>query len=99
MPGRTETIETLCQHAEAIRAYGATSLYLFGSVARDAMGPDSDVDMFIDFNPEGPFSFVELIGLQEFLAEKLQRDVDLTTRGGLHPRLRRRIERSSIKVL
>ncbi len=99
MPGKAETLETLRRHADDIKAFGATSLYVFGSAARDEMGPDSDIDMFIDFNPEGPFSFVELIGLQEFLVDKLQRDVDLTTRGGLHPRLKARIERSSIKVL
>ena len=96
---RDEVIAVLRAEAAAIRKLGATALYLFGSAARDEIGPDSDVDVFIDFDPEGPFSFVELIGLQDLLKEKLQRDVDLTTRGGLHPRLKARIERSSIKVL
>lgn len=96
---RDEVISVLRVEAAAIRKFAATALYLFGSAARDEIGAKSDVDVFVDFDPEGPFSFVELIGLQELLREKLQRDVDLTTRGGLHPRLRARIERSSIKVL
>ena len=98
MPGQSETLETLRGHAEAIKGFGATSLYVYGSAARDEMNEDSDVDVFIDYDEAGPFSFVELIGLQEFLASQLKRDVDLTTRGGLHPRLKARIERSSIRV-
>ena len=95
---RAETLAILAMHADAIRAYGATALHLFGSAARDEMHADSDVDLFIDYNPDGSFTFVELIGLQEFLAAQLRRDVDLTTRAGLHPRLRERIEKSSVRV-
>jgi predicted nucleotidyltransferase len=78
---------------------GATALYVFGSAARDELGPGSDVDIFIDYDPEGPFSFVELIQLQWLLADILQREIDLTTRGGIHPMLKEEIEHSSIRVL
>ncbi|MBB4227946.1 nucleotidyltransferase family protein [Rhizobium mongolense] len=44
---RNEAIERLKRRADAIRALGATSLYLFGSVAREETGPASDLD-FID---------------------------------------------------
>lgn len=95
---KSETIEVLRSNAEQIRALGATALYLFGSAARDEMSDDSDVDVFIDYDPASNFSFVELIRLQELLERNLKRDVDLTTRKGLHPGLKAEIERSSIRV-
>lgn len=96
---RSETIAVLKSHAEQIRALGATALYLFGSGARDELSDDSDVDVFIDYDPASDFSFVELVRLRALLAGHLQREVDLTTRKGLHPILRPEIERSSIGVL
>ncbi|MEW5962569.1 MAG: nucleotidyltransferase domain-containing protein [Pseudomonadota bacterium] len=96
---RNETIHLLRMHAAVIRNFGATALHLYGSGARDELRPDSDIDLFIDYDPEGPFSFVELIRLERYLAAALKRDVDITTRAGLHPALRETIERSSMRVL
>ena len=95
---RAETIERLQAATDAIRAFKATGLYVFGSAARDDLGPDSDVDVFIDFDPDGSFTFVEWSMLEEFLEALLGRDVDVLTRGSLHPRLKKRIEQSSIQV-
>jgi uncharacterized protein len=95
---RDLAIRTLQENADAIRKLGATGLFLFGSVARDEMRPDSDVDVFIDYDPEGPFDFVAFFGIKDLLEAKLSCIVDFTTRGGLHPRLRERIEKSSVRV-
>ena len=80
-----------------VHSQGATSLYLFGSTARDEAGADSDIDLFIDFDAER-FSFVELIRLREKLSEALGRPADLAMRDGLHPRLREEIEAQAIRV-
>lgn len=96
---RDEVIEALRLAREQIRAFHADALYLYGSAARDEMGDDSDVDVFIDYDPSSRFSLFDQIGLQEYLATLLQREVDLTTRGGLHPRLKARIVSSSIRVI
>jgi uncharacterized protein len=95
-----EAIETLKANADSIRGFGATSLYLYGSAARDDMRDDSDVDLFLDYNRnvDGTFSLIDLIQLEDHLKRLLHRDVDLTTRDGLHPLLRADIERSSIRV-
>ena len=71
---------------------------MFGSAARDEMASASDVDLFVDYDPTGTFSFVELVRLKELLKRKLSRDVDVTTRDGLHPQLRADIERACIKI-
>lgn len=96
---RAETIAAIERNADAIRRLGATALYLFGSAARDEMTADSDVDVFIDYVPDGSFTFVELIDLGELLEDSLGREVDVTTRDGLHPRIKSRIEQSSLRVL
>jgi uncharacterized protein len=96
---RDLAIRTLQDNADAIRQLGATALFLFGSAARDDMRPDSDIDVFIDYDPAGPFDFVALFGLKDLLEAKFNREVDVTTRAGLHPRLRERIEKSSVQVL
>lgn len=64
---RADLISTLQNQAADIRALGATSLYLFGSVARGEARDDSDIDLFIDYDADR-FSFVELIRLRERLS-------------------------------
>lgn len=96
---RVQAISVLTSHAQEIQSLGATSLYLFGSAARDELTDASDIDVFIDYDPQSAFSFVEFVRLKDLLEARLGRDVDLTTRSGLHPRLKSEIERSSIRVL
>lgn len=95
-----ETIVLLQENANAIRGFGATSLYLYGSTVRDETRDDSDVDLFLDYNydHDGSFSLINLIQLENHLKTLLQRDVDLSTRDGLHPLLRADIERSSVRI-
>jgi predicted nucleotidyltransferase len=95
---RADIIAELRNRAPDIRALGATSLYLFGSAARGQADETSDVDLFVDYDPER-FGFVELIRLREQLSHALGRPADLTTREGLHPLLRPTIEAEAIKVL
>src|SRR5260221_11538342 len=93
----SDVIIELRKRADDIRRLGATPLYLFGSAARGEATPNSDVDLFIDYDPER-FSFVELVRLQQRLTEVLGHPADLTTREGLHPLLRPAIEAEAIKV-
>ena len=95
---KSEAIAKLKRHADAIKALGATSLYLFGSVARDEGKTRSDLDLFIDYDPNGKFSLLELVGVKLLLEEKLGVQVDVTTRDSLHPLLRADIEQSAVRV-
>lgn len=95
---RSETMAVLRSGSEHLRRLGATALYLYGSASRDELADRGDVDLFIDYDPQGDFSFVELVRMQEYLATRLNRHVDLTTRSGLHPLLKADIESASVKV-
>ncbi len=81
-----------------VRAHGVRALYLFGSTARDAASAGSDVDIFIEAEPAARFNAFDRIDVKTFLENCLEAPVDLTTRDGLHPRLRDQIEREAIQV-
>ena len=95
---KIETIDKLKRRANAIKALGATSLYLFGSLAQDEAKPGSDVDLFIDYDPNSRFNAFDLVGIKQFLERELGVEVDITTRDGLHPMLRAEIEQSALRV-
>lgn len=95
---RREIIEQLSRNAEAIRGMGATSLYLFGSAVRDSARPGSDLDIFIDYDPARRFSLLDLVGIKQFLEERMAAEIDITTRDSLHPMLKDDIERSAVRV-
>ena len=69
--------------AEFCRRHGIASLSLYGSVLRDDFGPDSDIDVLVEFPPGGTPSLLELGGMQVELSELLGREVDLKTPGFL----------------
>jgi predicted nucleotidyltransferase len=96
---RNEAITALRARADAIRACGATGVYLFGSTGRDEAGPQSDLDVFVDYDPAKRFSLVDLAAIKVLLEEELGVEVDVTTRDSLHPMLRDDIERSAVRVL
>ena len=95
---REEAIARLRACEADVRRLGATSLFMFGSTARDEAVSASDVDLFVDYDPER-FGLVELVRLREKLSLGLGVSAALTTREGLHPRLRHAIEAEALKVI
>jgi predicted nucleotidyltransferase len=93
---RSEVIARLIEHRSEVAALHATSLALFGSVARDEARADSDVDLLVEFDkPVGLFEFLEL---KERLEEILGRRVDLATRASLKPRIREKVLAEAIRA-
>ena len=74
--------------ADFCRRNQIRSLALFGSVLGDAFGPDSDVDVLVEFEPQAQIGFIALGRMRRELAELLGRPVDLVPRDGLKPILR-----------
>jgi uncharacterized protein len=96
---RDEVIARIRKHADAIRAEGATELYLFGSAARDEMGDKSDIDVFVECDPTRSVSLLRIIGIKHIIEDDTGRRVDITTKDSLHPRLRDRILSEAVRVL
>jgi uncharacterized protein len=95
---RDEALAAIASRADALRARGAASAYLFGSTMRDDARSDSDLDIFIDVDPERKFSLVDLVGIELFLKDQLGVEIDVTTRDSLHPRLKDRIESAAVRA-
>jgi len=68
---------------EALAAFcrrnGVRQLSLFGSVLRDDFGPDSDIDMVVEFEPHARVGLLQMAAMELELSELLGRHVDLRT--------------------
>ncbi len=95
---RSEAIDRLRAHADAIKAMGATSLYLYGSTFRDEAGSSSDLDIFVDYDSRSKFNLLDLVDIKLLLESELGLEVDVTTRNSLHPMLKSNIEKTAVRV-
>jgi predicted nucleotidyltransferase len=95
---RIEAISKLQKLTAALKAKGATSLYLFGSTARDESDAASDLDLFLDYDPRGTFNALDLVSARDMLRDQLGVEIDLTTRNGLHPLIREKIEAEATRI-
>lgn len=68
--------------AEFCRRHRIRRLALFGSILREDFGPDSDVDVLVEFESGATPGF-GFFGIQEELSALLGRKVDLNTPGFL----------------
>jgi uncharacterized protein len=64
------------------RQHRIRRLALFGSVLRDDFGPDSDVDMLVEFEP-GERVGLRFFAIERQLSDLVGRRVDLNTQGFL----------------
>ena len=61
---RAEAIAKLKEHEAELKRLGVEHLYLFGSTARDDARPDSDVDLFFDYD-KGRLGLFALMDVKE----------------------------------
>lgn len=95
---RDEALQRLRKAETEIKAFGVTHLFLFGSVAREEATPTSDVDLFVDIDPDAKFSLFELVALKDFLTDVLGETADVGTRGGLHRLIAQDVEAQAVCV-
>jgi len=74
------------------RRHHIRKLAFFGSVLRDDFGPDSDVDILVDFEPDRLPGLIRLGQMEEELSQILGgRRLDLLTPKFLSPHIRERV--------
>ncbi|MGO9264206.1 MAG: nucleotidyltransferase family protein [Candidatus Binataceae bacterium] len=94
---RAAVIARLKEHEAELKRLGVEHLYLFGSTARGEAGPDSDVDLFFDYE-KGKLGLFQLMDVKERAASILGSKVDILTRDSLHKVLRDRIEAAALQL-
>ena len=84
------------QIAAFCRKHHLTKLALFGSVLTDRFGPDSDVDVLIEFDPEHIPGLIALSGMERELSQILGRKADMRTPNDLSRYFRDEVLREAV---
>jgi hypothetical protein len=71
---------------EVAKEYSVKTIGVFGSVARNEQTGKSDIDLLVEFSK--PVGFVTFMRLENFLSERLGKQVDLVTSDSLKPVIR-----------
>jgi predicted nucleotidyltransferase len=95
---REEIIAKVRETAPALRAEGVTKLAIFGSRARGDFGPDSDLDVLIEIDPQAPFSLLNLSGVGLMVEDATGLKTQVTLRRSLDERMAQRIADDLIEV-
>ena len=69
-----------------LKRQGVLKAAVFGSAARGEMTNNSDIDILVKLAKNK--SLLDLVGLKIALEDKLGRDVDVVSYGGIHPLLK-----------
>jgi hypothetical protein len=85
------------QIAEFCRRHHIRWLRLFGSVLRPDFGPESDVDVLVEFEPEHTPGW-DFFGMQEELSRIIGRQVDLNTPGFLSRYFRDEVRSGALPI-
>ncbi len=82
---------------EKLREHDVKRASLFGSIVREEMTDESDLDILIEFR--GTKSLLDLARLKIELEEVLKRKVDVLTYNSLHPLLKDQILAEQVEIL
>lgn len=94
---RDEVLGFLSSHRQELEnQFGVSSLALFGSVARGEAGPESDIDVLVEFRETPGLS--EYMSLKFWLEDHLERPVDLVMKTALKPWAKPVVEAEAIRV-
>lgn len=95
---RDAVIAILRAHESELKAAGVVRLSLFGSMARDAARAESDIDLLAAFDAARPLSLLDVLRIENQLADLLGQPVDLIEEGTLKPRVRQNVDREAVRA-
>lgn len=81
--------------AEFCKRNHIRKLSIFGSALRENLGPDSDIDILVEFDPDNIPGLIRLAGMENELSEILGRKVDIRTAQDLSRYFRQDVIKSS----
>jgi len=93
---RDEVISKLRAHEAELKAAGIVRLSVFGSVARGANSPESDVDLLADFDKTKHYTLLTMGRIENHLADLLGTRVELSSPEWLKESVKNQILREAI---
>ena len=87
-----EDVAAFCKKHHIIK------LALFGSILTDRFGPESDVDLLVEFDAGHVPGLMALVGMEEELSQQLGRKADLRTAQELSPSVREDILQNALTL-
>jgi len=95
---REAIIATLRAYEPELKAAGVVRLSLFGSAVRGTARADSDIDLLAAFDDARPLSLLDVIRIENQIADLLGQPVDLIEEGTLKPRVRQAVDREAVRA-
>lgn len=97
MNTKEEILKKLRGSKQEIKAkYKVKEIGVFGSAIRGELSETSDIDILVEF--EEPIGFFKFLELEEYLATRLGKKVDLVSRKALKPRIGSYILKEVLKI-
>jgi uncharacterized protein len=94
---REQVIATLRAHEPELKRAGVVRLSLFGSTARGDATP-GDVDLLATFDEGRELSLLDVVHIENRLADLLGYRVDLIEEGTLKPRVKKSVEAEAVRA-
>jgi len=90
-------IKKIKEHQKELeKKFGIIEIKIFGSYVKNQQTPKSDLDIIVEFK-ETP-GFIKFMKIEEYLSSLLGVKVDLLTREGISPYIRKYIEKEMISL-
>lgn len=91
-------LRSLSELEPRLKARGVTHLALFGSRAREDNRPDSDVDVAIEVDPSAKFSLIDLVGVEQAIADETALPANVFMKRGFDEGFLRTFARDAIEI-
>ncbi len=78
------------------KRYNAEKIYVFGSCARKEETPESDIDLLVEFLPNA--TLFDQVHIKDEVTELLNCKVDIVSKRGLHPYIRKNVLSEAIAL-
>lgn len=95
---REQVIATLRAHEPELKQAGVVRLSLLGSTVRGDRRPDSDIDLLAAFDEARRISLLDVIHIENQIADLLGEPVDLLVEGTLKPHVKENVAREAVRA-